>query len=107
MIPGINPKQMKEAMKRLGIKQEEIDANEVIIRTDNKEIIIKDPVIAKINMMGQDTFQISGQIIERSIEKFTQEDIKIVAEQANVSHEEAKKALEKEGDLASAILSLK
>ena len=55
MIPGMNPRDMQRAMKRLGIKQEEIDAREVIIRTSDKEIIIQNPQVSKVNMMGQET----------------------------------------------------
>jgi len=56
-------------------------------------------------MGGKETFQISGDIIESSI---NDEDIKTVSEQAGVSEEEAKKALkESSGDLAEAILKLK
>ena len=36
MIPGINPKQMQKAMKQLGMKQEEIQATEVIIKSPEK-----------------------------------------------------------------------
>jgi len=52
MIPGINPREMQKAMKRLGIKQVEIDANEVIIRSSDKEIIIRNPQVSKVDMMG-------------------------------------------------------
>lgn len=99
---------MQKAMQRLGIKQEEIDAEEVIIKTSSKEIIIKEPQVLKVNMMGQDSFQISGKIQEKPILRITEEDIKTVMEQSDVSREKALKALEENnGDLAAAILSLK
>ncbi len=107
MLPGINKKQMEMAMKKLGMRQEEIDAEQVIIKTNDKEIIISNPQVSKINMMGQETFQIAGQITERQLEKFTKEDILTVMEQAKVSEIAAKKALEQEGDIAAAILHLK
>ena len=104
MLPGINPKQLQQAMKQLGIKQENIDALEVIIKTPTKNIIIKNPTVAKVNMMGQETFQVSGTIEE----SFPEDDIKIIIEQVNCSRQEAIKALEKNnGDIAQAILSLK
>ena len=110
MIPGMNPKQMKQAMKKMGISQQEIDAEEVIIRTADKEIIILEPQVLKMNMMGQDNFQISGRIEERalsSVPEISDEDVKTVAEQANVSLDDAKEAIEKhEGDLAGAIMEL-
>ncbi len=110
MIPGINQKQAKMLMKRMGIKQKELDAEEVIIKTPGKEIIIKNPQVSIIEMMGQNTFQITGDITERERQTapdITEEDIKTVMEQANVSHEKALEAIAAEnGDLAKAILSL-
>ena len=105
MIPKINPRQMEKMMRQMGVKQEEIDASEVIIKTKNKTIIIKNPQVSKVNMMGQESFQISGEIEESTI---SEEDIKTVAEQSNVSLKEAEDALKKtNGDLAEAILILK
>ncbi len=89
----------------MGIKQEEIDAREVIIKTNSKDLIIKNPKVVKVNMMGQESLQVTGDIEEAGI---SEEDIKTVADQANVSKEKAKAALEKHnGDLAAAILELK
>jgi nascent polypeptide-associated complex subunit alpha len=111
MIPGMNPREMQKAMKRLGIKQEEIDANEVIIKTNNNEIVIKNPQVSKVNMMGQETFQIMGQAEERSISsepEISQDDIETVASQTGVTEEEAKESIAKNnGDLAKAIIALK
>ena len=92
----------------MGVKQEEIDATEVIIKTQDKELIIRDPHVAKVNMMGQESIQITGSIEERELKPYKEEDVKTVMEQAECSEEEAKEALEKsKGDLAEAILSLK
>jgi nascent polypeptide-associated complex subunit alpha len=111
MIPGMNPRQMRMAMKKLGIQQEEIDAKEVIIRLEHKEIVISNPNVTKVNMMGQDTYQVVGEESERSISsdpEISEDDIATVAEQAGVSKEQALKALqEAKGDLAEAILKLK
>lgn len=108
MFPKINPKQLEKAMKRMGVKQEEINATEVIIKTTDKELVIKDPHVAKVNMMGQESLQITGSIEERELKSYKEEDVKTVVEQANCSEEEAREALEKsKGDLAEAILSLK
>ena len=110
MIPGMNPRQMQQMMKRMGIKQQEIDATEVIIRTPEKEIYINNPQVSKVNMMGQETFQIVGEPVEKEISnvvEINEEDIRTVVEQANVSEEEAKKAIEDAaGDLAQAIINL-
>ncbi|MFQ5474784.1 MAG: nascent polypeptide-associated complex protein [Candidatus Nanoarchaeia archaeon] len=110
MLPGMNPRQMKQMMKRMGIQQVEIPATEVIIKTPDKEIVITEPQVAKVNMMGQETLQITGEMHERALSvecTISEEDVKTVAEQANVSEDKAKKALEDaKGDLAQAILDL-
>ena len=105
MFPGVNPKQLQQAMKKLGVKQEEIEASEVIIRCKGKNILIKNPNVVKVDMMGQESFQISGTTEEEH--SINEDDVNTVAEQANTTKEEARKALEEaQGDLAAAILSL-
>ena len=110
MFPGMNPKQMQQAMKQLGIKQEEIDAIEVIIRLEDKEIVISSPSVQKIRMQGQESFQISGDVSERSLSstpEITDEDISTIMEQTGCTREEAIEAIEEsDGDLAEAILKL-
>jgi nascent polypeptide-associated complex subunit alpha len=105
MFPGMNPKMVKQAMKKMGMKQEELDAVEVIIKLRDKELLIRNPQVSKVNMMGQETFQVSGTIEE--VSGVNEDDVKTVMEQASCSEDEAKKALEKtDGDIAEAILSL-
>jgi len=105
-MPSINPRQMQSMMKKLGIKQQDIDAQEVIIKTHDKNIIIKNPQVALVDMMGSKSFQITGEIREEST--INEEDVITVAEKANVDKKQAKLALEKaKGDLAEAIISLK
>lgn len=111
MFPGkINPRQLQQAMKRMNIQQEEIDATEVIIKTPERDIVITEPSVSKVNMMGQETFQISGEIHEREKAaeiEISQDDIKTVMEQANVDEAAAKSALEKaKGDIAAAVMEL-
>jgi len=110
-MPGMNPRMMKQAMKRMGIKQEEIeDATEVIIKCSDKEIVITDPQVSKVNAMGQETFQVVGNIEERKLDttpEINEEDIKTVMDQANVDEETAKSKLdETSGDIAKAIMEL-
>ena len=101
----MNPKDMQKALKKLGVTQEEIEATEVIIKTPDKDLIIRNPQVSKVNAMGQETIQIIGEIEEFS--GITKEDIQTVMKQANVNEKEAKKSLEKnKGDLAAAILEL-
>ncbi len=111
MIPGMNPRAMKQAMKRLGIQQQDIEATEVIIKTPEKEIVITNPQVAKVNMMGQQTYQVVGEAEERSIEKepeINEEDIKTVMEQTGADETKATEIIKKhQGDLAAAIMELK
>ena len=101
---------MQKAMKRLGITQEEIDAEEGIIRTSDKDLVIKNPQVSKVNMMGQETFQIVGDIVEVERDgriQINEEDMATVMEQTNCTKEEALEALEESNEnLADAILKL-
>ncbi len=99
----INPAMLKQAMKQMGIKEEKIDATEVIIKTNNKNLIIRNPTVSKINAMGQETIQIIGDIEEES-----NEDVEMIAGQTGADKETIIKTLEKnKGDIAKTILDLK
>ena len=124
MMPGmrgVNPRQMQQAMKRMGISQEEWDdVDEVTIRRAGKTYVFKKPSVTAVTMQGQLTFQIAGdhEVIEGEAPvskapgtptrlKIPEEDIDLVASQANVSREEALKALEEcGGEPAEAIIRL-
>ena len=106
-MPGVNPKQMAQAMKAMGIKQREISADEVIIKKSDGNIVISNPQVVEIDMKGTKTFQIMGDISEQS-GGISDDDVKMVAEQAGVDEAAAKEALEKaDGDIAEAIMGLK
>ena len=49
----LNPRQIEKAMKRMGIQADQIEAEEVIIKTPEKDIVISSPQVTKMNMMGQ------------------------------------------------------
>jgi len=108
MLPGMggmDPKQMGKLMSQMGIKTEEISALRVIIEKEGSKIIIESPQITKISMKGDSSYQISGKVVEESA--ISDEDVKMVAEQAGCSTEDAKKALEDcNGDIAEAIVKL-
>ncbi|MCB9362404.1 nascent polypeptide-associated complex protein [Candidatus Woesearchaeota archaeon] len=110
MIPGMNPRQMNQMMKKMGIRQVEIDAIEVIIRCEDKEIVISNPQVSKVNMMGQETYQVVGEESERAIDStpdISSDDVKTVMEQTGKSEVEARAAIvEAKGDLAEAIMKL-
>lgn len=121
MIPGgrVNPRQMRQAMKRMGIEQEELDGvEEVIIRTADKEYVIRGAAVTAITAQGQKIWQVIGEPIVREradVKKpeaaapsaIPDEDVALVAEKAGVSEEEARKALEEcGGEPAEAIIRL-
>jgi len=110
MFPGMNPRKMQQMMKQMGIQQVDIPAIEVVIRTEDKEIIISNPEVTKVNMMGKVNFQIAGEVEERSLSTtpdISEEDVKTVMEQTGVSEEKSRKTIEElDGDLAEAIMKL-
>ncbi len=99
-------RQMDKMMKQMGIKSEKIDADEVIIRSGAKEIVIENPDVTKINMQGHETFQVMGKVTERKAGP-SEDDIKMVMEQTGATEEEVRKSLEETGDIAESILNLK
>jgi len=104
----LNPRQMEKMAKQLGMKMEQIDAEQVIIKLQaGGEIIINNPQVSKINMMGKDTFQITGDITEKEEDEFSEDDVEMVAEKAGVSEDEARSVLQETNDIAEAILRLK
>lgn len=105
----MNPKMMKQMMRQLGMQMKELNADEVIIRLKDKELVIRQPQVSRISVGGQETFQVVGVPEERTVKKkkFSAEDVKMVAEQAKVSEAKARKALEETGgDIAEAIMKL-
>jgi len=116
MMPGrMNPRQMQQMMKRLGINVKEINnVEEIIIRTDSKEYIFDNAEVTIMDAQGQKTYQITGrprivdrQKAEEKEEGIPQSDIDLVSEQTGKSKEQAEKALkETNGDIAEAILKL-
>jgi nascent polypeptide-associated complex subunit alpha len=98
-------------LERMGVDLQEMPGvEEVIIRTSTKDIVIKDAGVSEMRVKGMRIFQVSGEDVEEKVReqpKFSEEDIMLVAQQANVSRERAIAALsESEGDLAKAILKL-
>ena len=110
MMPGkMNPRQMNQMMRRLGINVKNIDnVEKIIIQTDSKEYIFEDAEVTVMEAQGQKTYQITGRpTIRDRADDTEKEDIKLIMEQTGKSEEEAKKALkESNGDIAEAILKL-
>ncbi len=110
MMPGrINPKQMNQMMRKLGISVKEIEnVEKVIIQTDTREYIFDGAEVTIMDAQGQKTYQIVGRprVVERK-EEIPKEDIELIMEQTGKTAEEAKKALEEtKGDIAEAIMKL-
>ena len=108
----INPREARRMMQRMGLSMDAIsDVEQVIIKTQSKEITIEKPEVAIMEMQGQKIFQVTGgKISEKATERkltIPEEDARLVADQTGKSLEEARKALEEcGGDLAKAILLL-
>lgn len=110
MMRGGN-REMRRMLGKMGLEMNEMDGiEEVIIKTETKELFLIKPQV--IEMKGKDStiFQIIATDIEekqREIRSFKDEDIVLVMQQANVSKEKAIQALtDSKGDLAQAILTL-
>ncbi len=108
MIPGINPRDLKQAMKKMGMSQEEIPATRVIIYSEGKSLVIDSPTVSKVTMMGEETYQVTGnaQWVETQTQ-ISNQDIETVQESAECPREEAEEALKStKGDIAEAILKI-
>jgi nascent polypeptide-associated complex subunit alpha len=113
---GVNPRQMQQAMKKMGMKQTDIkNVTEVIIRTHDKEIVLTNAEVTLIEMQGSRNYQIAGDETTRELGSvsapatisFPAEDIELVMSQTGCDREKAIKALEDaKGQPAEAILKI-
>lgn len=125
---GMSAKQLNQMMKQMGITVEEVDnVEEVIIRTATKEYVIPEAEVTIMTAQGTKTYQVVGEATIRprgaappagaaaataaaagpAAAKFSEEDVKLVAQQAGVSLEKARQALEEcDGETAEAIVKL-
>jgi len=104
---GIDPRQMQQMMRQMGIKTEEVAATEVVIKkADGSELVVSSPQVTLMEIQGQKTFQVIGTISERAGGP-SDEDVKLVMDGASVPREKALAALkDSNGDIAEAILKL-
>ena len=128
---GMNPRKMKQMMKQMGIDVTELDAEEVVIRTADEELVFSDVQVTRMDAQGQETYQVVGEPEvheageaagaveagdgdEADADAETggdavipEDDVELVATRAGVSKGDAREALEAEdGDLAAAIARL-
>jgi len=108
-------------MRRMGVDVQQLeDVTEVIIRFPDRELVLPEPQVVTMKAQEDNVYQIIGQPEERSltestvaeappvtVQPFTEEDVQLVATQANVSEEDAREALRTAGgNLAKAIIAL-
>jgi len=106
---------MQQAMKKMGIKQTNLNnVTEVIIRMTDKEIVITNADVVMVDMQGSRNYQISGNEETRELgssaaaqASFPAEDIELVMSQTGCDKEKAIKALsDADGQPAEAILKI-
>ena len=111
---GLDPRKMQQMMEQMGIDIDEIDAEEVIIRTAEEDLVFTDADVQRMDAQGQETYNVVGSPEHRprgeggsgggaaeaeeaeddSDDAIPQEDVEMVAERAGVSEAEARGALE-------------
>jgi nascent polypeptide-associated complex subunit alpha len=126
MIPGgrMNERNMRLMMKRMGMTTDTLsDVQEVIIRTNQEDLVLESPEVTVVTVQGVKTYQIVGNPKSRprgsagssegapSVPATPagppEEDITLVMEQAQVDRTAAIQALrEAQGEPAEAILRL-
>jgi len=109
MMPGMNPKKMKQMMKQLGMTMDQLeDVRQVVIYTAKGNYVFEQPEVVSTTMQGMTTYQVSGQPEFQPAEvQIPEEDIIMVTEQTGASPEDARAALKEcNGDIAEAILKL-
>ncbi len=113
----MDPRKMKAMMRQLGIKTEEVPAKKVIFELDGKRIVVENPQVTAMDVQGQKTYTVIGNAMEEQGDSeagsadsgagILESDVEMVAGQAKVSKEKARKALEEtKGDIAEAIEKL-
>ena len=104
-------REMRRMLDKMGLEMKDLgNIEEVIIKTETKELYLMNPQV--LEMKGKDStiFQVVATDIEekeRETPSLKDEDIILVMQQTNVTREKAIQALvDTKGDLAKAILNL-
>ncbi len=110
MMRGGN-REMRRMLDKMGLEMKEMgEIEEVVIRTETKELYLIKPQV--VEMKGKDStiFQVVATEIEereREVPSIREEDVVLVMQQASVSKDRAIQALtDSKGDLAQAIINL-
>ena len=103
---GSDPRKLEKIMKKLNMNVREIAATEVVIKSEDKEIIIKNPQVMIADMMGKEVYQITGDVYEGTA--LREEDIHLVMAQTGKDKQTVVETLKRlNNDLAKAIMELK
>jgi nascent polypeptide-associated complex subunit alpha len=123
---GLDPRKMQQMMQQMGIDVTEIDAEEIVIRTAEEDLVFENPEVQRMDAQGQQTYQVVGEPDARprgegavsgdegtptgeesttsGAAEIPDSDIEIVAGRTGASESEAREALEAvDGDLAAAV----
>ena len=101
-----DPKKMEKMMKKLNLNVQQVEADVVVIKTKEKNIVISKPDVMIAKLMGRDVYQITGEVSESY--HVSEEDIQIVMEKTGKDRDAVVKKLEElNNDLAKAILELR
>jgi len=122
----MDPRKMEQMMKQMGIDMEELDAESVVIVTEDEELVFDALQVTKMDAQGQETYQIVGSPDTHQVaggdddaeleagdddsaatDAIPDDDVELVAERAGVPPSQARETLaEVDGDLAAAISEL-
>ena len=97
MLPNMNPKQMAQIMKQMGIKNEPVDALKVVVyKADGAQMLVEPAQVILVEMQGQKSLQVSGTFTESSgnPDDATPTDLDLIMDETGCSKEEAEKALQ-------------
>jgi nascent polypeptide-associated complex subunit alpha len=127
----MDPRKMQQMMEQMGIDMTEIDAEEIVIRTADEELVFENTSVRRMDAQGQETYMIAdspsetrerggtetgdttaessadASAEESDDDAIPQDDVDLVAQRAGVSESAAREALEAtDGDLAAALARL-
>lgn len=110
MMRGGN-REMRRMLDKMGLEMKEMgEIEEVVIRTETKELYLIKPQVVEMKGKESTIFQVVATDIEerqKEVPSLHEEDVVLVMQQANVSKDTAIQALtDSKGDLAQAIISL-
>ena len=94
MMRGGN-REMRRMMDKMGLDMKEIpNVQEVIIKTDKKEIIISKPAVTEMKAQDNSIFTVTAdsyEEMELEVPIFSEDDIQLVSQQAGVDEEKSQK----------------